>query len=143
MTLILLVAGIHFSIIDIKSHRISNISLIYLTLILLIFSLGTGHDLYFESALIAFVVGIFFSFVAGLGFGDVKLLAILVLFTLSPEVAEVKQFVLGLLLSTVILLLSAVLVSAKNQRRMPSMAGKFMPFAPCIFAGSILCTSFS
>lgn len=88
---------------------------------------------YFLSSLLALLVGTLLSFFAGLGFGDVKLLAILSLFFLPADLEELSQFIAGISFSSGLLI--AITLFRGGNSKDP------MAFAPCIFAGAILCAS--
>jgi len=127
------IAGIYFTAVDLRSHRIPNKSLFVFSLALLVIARAQSLPIYFTSALIALIVGTLLSIFAGLGFGDVKLLTILSLFVVAPTRLDVAQFLFGLTMASAIALIFATL-----------RAGKFhgsIPMAPSIFAGAILCAS--
>lgn len=102
-------------------------------MVLLIIAMLDDRAIHFASALIALVLGTVLSIFAGLGFGDVKLIAILALFVIAPTKMDLAQFLFGFAITATLLLIFTVI------RR-----GKFyesIPMAPSIFAGAILCAS--
>ena len=127
------IAGIYFTIVDLRSHRIPNKALLVFSLSLLVIAIVENLQIHFTSGLIALVVGTLLSIFAGLGFGDVKLLTILSLFVVAPTRLDLAQFLFGLTIASTLALIFAAL-----------RAGKFrgsIPMAPSIFAGAILCAS--
>ena len=127
------IAGIYFTIVDFRSHRIPNKALLVFSLSLLVIAIVENLQIHFTSGLIALVVGTLLSIFAGLGFGDVKLLTILSLFVVAPTRLDLAEFLFGLTIASTLALIFAAL-----------RAGKFrgsIPMAPSIFAGAILCAS--
>lgn len=102
------------------------ISLTFITLL-------TQNNFYFLSSLFVLLAGVLLSFSVGLGFGDVKLLVVISLFFLPPHVKELSQFIAGITVSAGLLI--AITVFRGGSSRDP------VAFAPCIFAGALLCAS--
>ncbi|CAB4867185.1 unannotated protein [freshwater metagenome] len=133
MLLALVLASVYFSIVDIRSHRIPNRPLLLFLIFLSILAVATNSNLNWMSAAISLPVGLLLSIVAGLGFGDVKLLMILTLFFLPSNLTSASRFLAGVAISALVLMV-ATLLKGGNYR--DSMA-----FAPSLFAGAILCAS--
>lgn len=133
MVTALWIAGIYFTAVDIRSHRIPNKVLLVFSLVLLIIAREQSLQIHFTFALITLIVGTLLSIFAGLGFGDVKLLTILSLFIVAPTRLDFAQFLFGLTIASAITLFFAALRAGKFQGS--------IPMAPSIFAGAILCAS--
>jgi Flp pilus assembly protein protease CpaA len=123
-------AGVYFSLVDFRSHRIPNKALFVFFSALLIIAMVQNRQIYFSYAIIALILGTSLSVFAGLGFGDVKLLTIIALFVVAPTRLDIAQFFFGLTIASMVTLI-LVAVRAGNLR-------SSIPIAPSIFAGAIL-----
>ena len=130
MLIALWLAGVYFSLVDFRSHRIPNKALFVFFSALLIIAMVQNRQIYFSYAIIALILGTSLSVFAGLGFGDVKLLTIIALFVVAPTRLDIAQFFFGLTIASMVTLI-LVAVRAGNLR-------SSIPIAPSIFAGAIL-----
>ena len=129
------IAGLYFSFVDLKSHRIPNRSLLILSVILLSIEIFTGQGIHFKSAAIALTVGTALSIFAGVGFGDVKLIFVLTLFVITPTQTGVELFLVGIAITSVVSLAVTLFRGGKSADP--------VALAPSIFMGAILCASFT
>jgi Flp pilus assembly protein protease CpaA len=117
---------------DVRTHRISNKSVLLLFLI----SIATLDmtDFNFRSqisaALIVLALSLVLSFCCGLGMGDVKLTFVLALLLLPPHVASYQLFIFTVSLSGFIY---ALWISRGKMRQIQQI-----PLAPAIVVGTIV-----
>jgi Flp pilus assembly protein protease CpaA len=103
---------------DIRTLRISNLSLVFLTATFIILDGGTSNakTLFFSLPIVALL------YICGVGMGDVKLLSILIYFT--PSLIINFHYLYGVALGAI---LTMAIFSRKNRDRR-------VPFAPALIA---------
>lgn len=119
--------------IDLRTHRVPNRSLLVLLISLVAVTVINDGHFFITSAFFALIVGLFLSLFLGMGFGDVKLLMILCLFYIPATLVNASLIIEGVTISAVLLI--AITRIRGGKYRDP------MAFAPCIFAGTLLCAS--
>jgi Flp pilus assembly protein protease CpaA len=117
---------------DLRTHRISNKSVLLLTLILIATLDVTDFDFkcQISASLIVLALSLALSFCCGLGMGDVKLIFVLALLLLPPHVASYQLFIFTVSLSGFIY---ALWISRGKLRQMQQI-----PLAPAIVVGTII-----
>jgi leader peptidase (prepilin peptidase)/N-methyltransferase len=119
------------ALVDARSHRIPNKAVLLLALVALIpldpLHINWGSRLL--ATLIILVATLALALFVGLGLGDVKLLSVLSLLVLPPQVVTYQLFLSSVSLSAVIY---ALFISRGELRK-----SLHIPLAPAIFCGTI------
>ena len=132
MYLLLLTILGWIAVIDARTHRIANKAVVTLAVTGLatvdIENFDVGSQL--QAAMSVLVIGLLLSIFCGIGMGDVKLIVVLALFLLPPDLAMYRRF-------SLIVCLFAFTYALYLSR------GKFrdsvkIPLAPAIFFGTII-----
>ena len=120
------------AVIDARTHRISNKAVAALAVTGLatvdVQSFDVGRQL--KAAMIVLVIGLLLSIFCGVGMGDVKLIIVLALFLLPPELAIYQRF---LLIVSLFAFAYALFLSRGKIRQSVKI-----PLAPAIFLGTII-----
>ena len=120
------------AVIDARTHRISNKAVAALAVAGLatvdIQNFDVGRQL--KAAMIVLVIGLLLSIFCGVGMGDVKLIVVLALFLLPPELATYQRFSL-----VVCLFAFAYALYLSRGKIRQSLK---IPLAPAIFVGTII-----
>jgi Flp pilus assembly protein protease CpaA len=130
MFLLLIFAALFFTISDLRTHKISNNSLLISLALFGVASHLQGNALYFQSFLVALVLG-FVAHQVGVGAGDGKLFSLLAIFYLPFELESWRSFVISFSL------FSMVLVIIHLIRRVP--ISQPIALAPAICGAFIWC----
>jgi len=120
------------ALVDARTHRISNRSVLLLTIISLI-TIDTSHfsmRSQASAAVVVFILTLLLALFCGLGMGDVKLVAVLALFVLPPHVASYQIFIFSVAFSAFIY---ALCISRGELRKLIQI-----PLAPSIVFGTII-----
>ena len=120
------------AVIDARTHRISNKAVAALAVTGLVTvdvqSFDVGRQL--KAAMIVLVIGLLLSIFCGVGMGDVKLIVVLALFLLPPELATYQRF-------SLVVCLFAFAYALYLSRGKIRQSVK-IPLAPAIFVGTII-----
>ena len=120
------------AVIDARTHRISNKAVAALAVTGLatvdVQSFDVGRQL--KAAMIVLVIGLLLSIFCGVGMGDVKLIVVLALFLLPPELATYQRF-------SLVVCLFAFAYALYLSRGKIRQSVK-IPLAPAIFVGTII-----
>ena len=120
------------AVIDARTHRISNKAVAALAVAGLatvdIQNFDVGRQL--KAAMFVLVIGLLLSIFCGVGMGDVKLIVVLALFLLPPELAIYQRF-------SLIVCLFAFAYALYLSRGKIRQSLK-IPLAPAIFVGTII-----
>ena len=120
------------AVIDARTHRISNKAVAALAVAGLatvdIQNFDVGRQL--KAAMFVLVIGLLLSIFCGVGMGDVKLIVVLALFLLPPELAIYQRF-------SLIVCLFAFAYALYLSRGKIRQSVK-IPLAPAIFVGTII-----
>jgi Flp pilus assembly protein protease CpaA len=120
------------AVIDARTHRIANKAVVTLAVTGLatvdIQNFDAGKQL--QAALIVLVIGLLLSIFCGVGMGDVKLIVVLALFLLPPDLAIYRRF-------SLIVCLFALIYALYLSRGRIRQSVK-IPLAPAIFIGTII-----
>ena len=120
------------AVIDARTHRISNKAVAALAVTGLatvdVQNFDVGRQL--KAAMIVLVIGLLLSIFCGVGMGDVKLIVVLALFLLPPELAIYQRF-------SLIVCLFAFAYALYLSRGKIRQSVK-IPLAPAIFVGTII-----
>ena len=120
------------AVIDARTHRISNKAVAALAVTGLatvdLQSFDVGRQL--KAAMIVLVIGLLLSIFCGVGMGDVKLILVLALFLLPPELAIYQRF--SLIVSLFAFAYALYLSRGKIRQSVK------IPLAPAIFVGTII-----
>ena len=120
------------AVIDARTHRISNKAVAALAVAGLatvdIQNFDVGRQL--KAAMFVLVIGLLLSIFCGVGMGDVKLIVVLALFLLPPELATYQRFSL-----VVCLFAFAYALYLSRGKIRQSLK---IPLAPAIFVGTII-----
>ena len=120
------------AVIDARTHRISNKAVAALAVTGLVTvdvqNFDVGRQL--KAAMIVLVIGLLLSIFCGVGMGDVKLIVVLALFLLPPELAIYQRF-------SLIVCLFAFAYALYLSRGKIRQSLK-IPLAPAIFVGTII-----
>ena len=120
------------AVIDARTHRISNKAVAALAVTGLatvdVQSFDVGRQL--KAAMIVLVIGLLLSIFCGVGMGDVKLILVLALFLLPPELAIYQRF--SLIVSLFAFAYALYLSRGKIRQSVK------IPLAPAIFVGTII-----
>jgi Flp pilus assembly protein protease CpaA len=120
------------AVIDARTHRIANKSIVTLAVTGLVTvdiqNFDAGKQL--QAALIVLVSGLLLSTFCGVGMGDVKLIVVLALFLLPPDLAIYRRF-------SLIVCLFAFIYALYLSRGKIRQSVK-IPLAPAIFIGTII-----
>jgi len=120
------------ALVDVRTHRITNKSVLLLAIISLI-TLDTSHSNLGSQAfasLVVLILTLVLALFCGLGMGDVKLIAVLALFVLPPHAASYQIFIFSVSLSA---LIYALCISRGELRTLIQI-----PLAPAIMFGTII-----
>ena len=132
MYLLLLTILGWIAVIDAKTHRIANKAVITLAVAGLatvdIQNFDVGRQL--QAAMIVLVIGLLLSIFCGVGMGDVKLILVLALFLLPPDLAMYRRF------SLVVSLFAFAYALYLSRGRIRQSVK--IPLAPAIFFGTII-----
>ena len=120
------------AVIDARTHRISNKAVAALAVTGLATVDAQNFDVgrQLKAAMIVLVIGLLLSIFCGVGMGDVKLIVVLALFLLPPELATYQRF-------SLIVCLFAFAYALFLSRGKIRQSVK-IPLAPAIFVGTIL-----
>ena len=117
---------------DARTHRIANKAVVTLAVTGLVTvdiqNFDAGKQL--QAALIVLVSGLLLSIFCGVGMGDVKLIVVLALFLLPPDLAIYRRF-------SLIVCLFAFIYALYLSRGKIRQSVK-IPLAPAIFVGTII-----
>jgi Flp pilus assembly protein protease CpaA len=120
------------AVVDARTHRITNKAVVTLAVTGLatvdIQNSDVGRQL--QAAMIVLVIGLLLSVFCGVGMGDVKLILVLALFLLPPELAIYQSFLLVVCLFA---FAYALYLSRGKIRQSVKI-----PLAPAIFVGTII-----
>ena len=120
------------AVIDARTHRISNKAVAALAVAGLatvdIQNFDVGRQL--KAAMFVLVIGLLLSIFCGVGMGDVKLIVVLALFLLPPELATYQRF-------SLVVCLFAFAYALYLSRGKIRQSVK-IPLAPAIFVGTII-----
>ena len=120
------------AVIDARTHRIANKSIVTLAVTGLVTvdiqNFDAGKQL--QAALIVLVSGLLLSTFCGVGMGDVKLIVVLALFLLPPDLAIYRRF-------SLIVCFFAFIYALYLSRGKIRQSVK-IPLAPAIFIGTII-----
>ena len=132
MYLLLLTILGWIAVIDARTHRIANKAVVSLAVTGLatvdVQSFDVGRQL--KAAMIVLVIGLLLSIFCGVGMGDVKLIVVLALFLLPPELATYQRF-------SLVVCLFAFAYALYLSRGKIRQSVK-IPLAPAIFVGTII-----
>lgn len=130
MLLVLMAFSIYISWVDIKSHRISNSSLLFGSVVFILLILVEDRSLFWVSALLTLALAPL-ALRAKIGAGDIKLTIILSLFFLPSNLSTLLQF-----LPAFTLISSSLLIF--NFAKEKSLSSS-IPLAPAICGAVIWC----
>jgi Flp pilus assembly protein protease CpaA len=120
------------AVVDARTHRITNKAVVTLAVTGLatvdIQNFDVGRQL--QAAMIVLVIGLLLSIFCGVGMGDVKLILVLALFLLPPEIGIYQSFLLVVCLFA---FAYALYLSRGKIRQSVKI-----PLAPAIFVGTII-----
>ena len=120
------------AVVDARTHRISNKAVAALAVTGLATVDAQNFDVgrQLKAAMIVLVIGLLLSIFCGVGMGDVKLIVVLALFLLPPELATYQRF-------SLIVCLFAFAYALYLSRGKIRQSVK-IPLAPAIFFGTII-----
>ena len=120
------------AVVDARTHRISNKAVAALAVTGLATVDAQNFDVgrQLKAAMIVLVIGLLLSIFCGVGMGDVKLIGVLALFLLPPELAIYQRF-------SLIVCLFAFAYALYLSRGKIRQSVK-IPLAPAIFFGTII-----
>jgi Flp pilus assembly protein protease CpaA len=95
---LLLLSSIYISIVDIKTHKVRNQTLILVVAVFAVTTFFGQGPVHLASSIIIFLLGLI-AMCFGLGAGDVKLAALLALFFLPLEMSRWSDFIQGFFLA--------------------------------------------
>jgi len=120
------------AVIDARTHRITNKAVITLAVTGLatadIQNFDVGRQL--QAAMIVLIIGLLLSIFCGIGMGDVKLIVVLALFLLPPDLAIYQRF--SLIVSLLAFAHALYLSRGKIRQSVK------IPLAPAIFFATII-----
>ena len=120
------------AVIDARTHRIANKAVVTLAVTGLatvdIEKIDVGSQL--QAGMIVLVIGLLLSIFCGVGMGDVKLMVVLALFFLPPDLAMYQR--ISLIVCLFALTYAFYLYRGKIRRSVK------IPLAPAIFLGTII-----
>jgi len=126
----LLLSSLYLSVVDIRTHKIRNKSLLVVISIFMSITAVQRSSLYPISALICLAIGLV-GVCFGLGAGDVKLIVVLSLFFLPLEIAKWNDLICAFIWAAALM----VVVQLIHRK---SLADP-VPLAPAICAAFIWC----
>lgn len=132
MTFIVLLPLALIAFRDLRTHRIAHLHLLLLGICALL-TLDSSNFLFrnhLNAAMVVGLIGLSLSFFAGLGMGDVKLLALLALLVLPPTFDSYQIFLCIAMTVAAI----HILILARGKAGVPQQ----IPLAPAILIGTIV-----
>jgi Flp pilus assembly protein protease CpaA len=119
------------SLVDLRTHRITNKAVMVLAIASLATTVANSFTYrdHFFMAIIVLLVAILLSVFCGLGMGDVKLLGVLAMLVLPPQAATYMIFLFTIAVTA---MAHAIFLSQGDFRRSLQI-----PLAPAIFCGTI------